>query len=331
MKLKTVLVIAGLVATAGGVSAIAAVGDGEGGRGMRWGKGGHHGGHHGDMMGHGRQGGGFGRLQQLDTDKNGDVTLAEFLKPREARFAELDTNKDGIVDAAELAAQFKAKAGDRIDGMLKRLDANGDGRISREEFALASVGGKGYGRGHGGWGHHGRHHRMGGMDGPGRMGGEGWGRGDDDMDRAGDRAGPGKAGEAPAPSKSAEAQPDQAGEAQDGERRGWRGRHRWGGEERRGEGRARFVAAVEGRFKVLDKNGDGFIDKAELEAAQAEEIDYRVKKMLHTLDRNKDGKITAEESLAPAKERFARLDLNDDGKISSEDMPPSRRAAWTKR
>lgn len=319
MKLKTVLVIAGLVATAGGVSAIAAVGDGEGGRGMRWGKG-HHGGHHGGMMG--RHGGGSGRLLQLDTDKNGDVTLAEFLKPRESRFAELDANKDGVVDTAELTGHFKPKANDRIDGMLKRLDANGDGRVSREEFALASAGGKGHGRGHGGWGHHGRHHRMGGMmDGPGRMGG------DDELDRAE----PGNAGEAQPPSKSAEAQPDQAGQAQDGERRGWRGRHRWGGEERRSEGRARFVAAVEDRFKTLDKNGDGFIDKAELEAAQAEEIDYRVKRMLHTLDRNKDGKIAAEEFQAPAKERFARLDLNDDGKISSEDMPPSRRAAWTRR
>lgn len=314
MKSKTIIIIAGLLAAAGGVSAIAAVGDrGDGGEGFGpggWGKG-HHGRHHGGMRGEGGHGG--GRLLRLDTDKDGDVTLAEFLKPRQDRFAEFDTNKDGVIDAAELTAYFKTKAGNRIEGMLKRLDANGDGKISREEFALASTGGgRGHGRGEGGWGHHGRMgHHMGGRGGM--------------MDRMGDQDGPreGRAGGQP-PERQAQGDAPQADKgAKDSEKRNWR--------EERQKRRAAFVGSIEERFKALDTNGDGFIDKAELEAAQATEIDFHVRKTMHDLDRDKNGKISQDEYLARAKERFARLDLNDDGKITAEDLPPSRRGFWKAR
>jgi len=43
-------------------------------------------------------------MQQLDADKDGKVTKAEFLAPYEAQFAHLDKNKDGSVDKAEIDA-----------------------------------------------------------------------------------------------------------------------------------------------------------------------------------------------------------------------------------
>ncbi len=43
-------------------------------------------------------------MQQLDTDKDGKVTKAEFLKPQEAQFAHIDTNQDGSIDKGEAEA-----------------------------------------------------------------------------------------------------------------------------------------------------------------------------------------------------------------------------------
>lgn len=318
MNRKTVYLLAGVVVAAGAVSAIAAVAErGAGGERGGWGLGAWHHHHHADH----RRGDSVSRLLRLDADRDGDVTLQEFLKPREERFAALDANKDGTLDAPELTAHFKAKTIDRIDRMLRRLDADGDGKISREEFALAAAHPLSEG---GPRGHHGRHH--------GRGGHQGWGGPPDDIteDRADDTEQPA----AKAPAKQAEAAPPTSPEtapAPGGERHGWRhhgGKH-WGesGDARR----AAFVTGIEQRFKALDRNGDGYIDKPELEAAQADEIAYRVKRMMHDLDRDKDGKISREEFLARSKERFARLDLNDDGKIDADDMPPSAKSEWTPR
>ncbi len=43
-------------------------------------------------------------MQQLDMDKDGKVTKAEFLKPEEAKFAHIDKNQDGSIDRAEIDA-----------------------------------------------------------------------------------------------------------------------------------------------------------------------------------------------------------------------------------
>jgi hypothetical protein len=53
-----------------------------------------------------------GWLEKLDTDKDGNVTKAEFMAFHEERFAETDTNKDGVIskDEAEAKkAEWKAK------------------------------------------------------------------------------------------------------------------------------------------------------------------------------------------------------------------------------
>jgi Ca2+-binding EF-hand superfamily protein len=99
-------------------------------------------------------------LRRADADGDGKVTKAEFVKARtadiEEGFARIDTNGDGILDEAEAeraAAIMRGgagpgrepgrrpegpspgPAGDDLDGPFQRMDRDGDGKLSREEFA----------------------------------------------------------------------------------------------------------------------------------------------------------------------------------------------------
>ncbi len=47
-------------------------------------------------------------MQQLDSNKDGAVSKAEFLAPQEKQFADMDGNKDGVVDRAEIEAIEKS-------------------------------------------------------------------------------------------------------------------------------------------------------------------------------------------------------------------------------
>jgi Ca2+-binding EF-hand superfamily protein len=310
MTRKTVLLLTGCLAAVGAAAAFAATGDAMGPKGDRHGR---HGWHHGGM--HHMGGPRAMHLKALDVDADGDVTLAEFLKPHEERFAKLDTDNSGFLDSAKLTTRFKARSDERIDGMIKRLDANGDGKVSLAEF-LESGRGHGWGKRHHGPG--GRHGgwRHGGMGGMGGMSGP-TGDGASDARQTAAAEGPGMGGEEP-------------GNVEPGTPPGpgWHGRHEgrrgWG----RQGGRHQSMESRIERFKSIDKNADGFIDKAEFQAASGEEIAYRAKRMMHDLDANKDGKITKDEFLAPAKQRFARMDIDDNGKITSDDLPPRMRQMW---
>jgi Ca2+-binding EF-hand superfamily protein len=94
------------------------------------------------------------------------------------------------------------------------------------------------------------------------------------------------------------------------------------------------------RFARLDKNSDGFIDAAEIEAAGSERRGRMMERfrrdrggdgagmgeggmrLVERFDTNRDGKATREEFLAHVRKRFAEHDLNNDGKISDNDLPP---------
>lgn len=75
-------------------------------------------------------------FERLDADGDGAVSLAELEAMRAARFAQTDADGDGRLDRDELLA----RAGHRADRMIERLDSDGDGAITAEEFAAARAG-----------------------------------------------------------------------------------------------------------------------------------------------------------------------------------------------
>ena len=99
-----------------------------------------------------------------------------------------------------------------------------------------------------------------------------------------------------------------------------------------------FDARTRERFARLDKNGDGVLDAAEIEAAASERMGRERfaggrggpgaatpgQQMLQRFGA-KDGKLTKQAFLDRIKARFAEADLNNDGKITDDDLPPMMR------
>lgn len=297
MKRKGLALTVALLATVGVASAVSAAG-GHFGRG--YGHGGWHEGRHGGDgfhkggAWHGHMGR-IGMIKKLDADKDGTVTLDEFLKPQADSFAELDKNADGFLDAGELTARMQQMAGQRQRMMMARMDGDGDGKVTKDEFQKASY----YGRRGKHGGRHG-HHR-------------GWGYGqygfDDRMDDG-------------IKQQSDDAVEDKA--AAEGDASKPEGTVT----DRRLRNRAERIGE---RFEVLDANNDGVITTADLEARAAERLAWFQKKKLHVLDKDGDGKVSRDEFAARSKQRFAELDLDNDGKITVSDLPPGALELWNKK
>ena len=77
-------------------------------------------------------------FDEIDTDKDGKLSLAELEAHRAAEFAASDTNGDGALDAAEIAARmmarFQEKLADKAQHMIDNRDNDGNGTISADEM-----------------------------------------------------------------------------------------------------------------------------------------------------------------------------------------------------
>ena len=84
---------------------------------------------------------GFGPAQ--GPRRGADVTRADVIQRSDAAFARLDANHDGRFTREEGQALGQQRREQMQTRMFERLDANHDGRISRDEFAQARRGGPG--------------------------------------------------------------------------------------------------------------------------------------------------------------------------------------------
>ena len=87
-------------------------------------------------MGHGSMGPRLdaAMFSEIDTDKNGEITMEEMKAHRAARFEAADANKDGKLSVEEMAARMRENADDHAERMVARLDTDGDGMLGPDEM-----------------------------------------------------------------------------------------------------------------------------------------------------------------------------------------------------
>lgn len=73
-------------------------------------------------------------------------------------------------------------------------------------------------------------------------------------------------------------------------------------------------------LRRLDKNRDGKIDADDLKAARQQLVEERVDNLMKRLDKDKDRKINREEARGMIKSHFDKLDRNKDGFINREEL-----------
>jgi len=76
-------------------------------------------------------------IMRYDTNKDGFVDRAEWDAGQEARFKELDANHDGKLTKEELFAQSRStsdRAVERQEAFFRRMDRDHDGFVSKDEF-----------------------------------------------------------------------------------------------------------------------------------------------------------------------------------------------------
>ena len=286
---KAVWITTGVVAAAIGLTAVVAQaerGTGEG-RGMR--------GHHGSMEQRGER-----SRHERKRGWRREVSKEDFDAKTRSRFAKWDADSDGVVDATEAEARiarrierrFNRHGSRRLKRMLRRLDTDRDGKITREEMEARVTE---------------RFKRMD-LTSDGRIT-------DDDLPpmlRGRDFL-----------SREVGAR---RGHHRGGQRQRGRGRRMMrhlSGADTDKDGVVTLQELQDKaskRFERFDRNKDGSLDKTDRAALIKETIEYRVLRFMHRFGAGKDGKLSLEQFATHRNERFARMDADGDGVLKRSEM-----------
>jgi hypothetical protein len=82
-----------------------------------------------------------------DADSDGRISQSEFVERRVQRLTAVDANRDGSVSVEERVSGVDTRRNQRASARFERLDVNGDGSLSRDEFLTARAEGGRQGRG----------------------------------------------------------------------------------------------------------------------------------------------------------------------------------------
>ena len=90
------------------------------------------------------------------------------------------------------------------------------------------------------------------------------------------------------------------------------------------QAQAAITKRIETEFAKLDGNKDGQLSLAEFKGAAPSPRAASVDELMKQLDRNSDGKVTADEYRALPLGNFDRLDTNKDGSISAQEQAAAK-------
>jgi Ca2+-binding EF-hand superfamily protein len=76
-------------------------------------------------------------LERMDANRDGSITKEEFAAARSEMFGQRDRNGDGYLDSEDAGTRMTRRGGERMAEARERLDTDGDGRISKDEFVSA--------------------------------------------------------------------------------------------------------------------------------------------------------------------------------------------------
>jgi len=80
-----------------------------------------------------------GFLEKFDVNKDGKVSKEEFKSYMGKRFQRMDVDKDDVITIDELGQYERGQQKKRKKSKLARLDSDGDGSISKEEFIAPRI------------------------------------------------------------------------------------------------------------------------------------------------------------------------------------------------